>query len=72
MSTLGSVEGTSHNCRRDWVPSMPTGPGLDTIGPLIAMEDTIKVTTTLSRNPNLALSLGMEFSLSSCRLAVPR
>jgi hypothetical protein len=65
MSTLGSVEGTSHNCRRDWVPSMFTGPGIDTIGPPTAMEHTNKVTTRLSSTRSLAPTLDMGFSSCS-------
>lgn len=42
-------------CRRDWVPSMFTGPGIDAIGPPIAIKDTYKVATRLGRTHSLAL-----------------
>jgi hypothetical protein len=65
ISTLGSVEGTSHNCRRDWAPSMSTGPAIDAIGPQIATDEINNVAAKLSRNPRSAISLDMKFSSSA-------
>jgi hypothetical protein len=51
----GRSEGTSHNCRCDWAPSMSTGPGIDAIGRQITTDEIDNVAAKLIRNPSSAI-----------------
>src|SRR6266700_1685151 len=68
MNWPGSVDGISHTCRRDCLPSSSWGPGIETIGPPILAED--KATPTTRRIRHLG-TVGKSFRTHRLRGSLP-